>query len=317
MFDPEGRPALVMQFYEGQTLAEILTSRRQERTPLPLDDAMTILRDIAAGIAALHRSGITHRDIKPANIIVARSGAVLADFGVVRSNQLANETTATDFVGTIRYAAPEYLFGGPYNQRIDVDSFGAIAYEVIVNAEVLGEHQLWARVVLAKQTGVALSEEVLVSLAARIGFNAAEFCRYAIEHSFCESAGRDLDLQSFAAAVEQRLWTTSFVATDGVFRPDDKRFDNAYVTGSFKDRYSTATAAATAFNKLAPDVRRDFRSFIAENYWKRFSYSPAPRGYVSWQLPTEVIGYTYTVTGEFVFVFYPSIKEALALGLLE
>jgi serine/threonine-protein kinase len=136
VMDDSGRPALVMQYYDGPTLESLLREMRARDTPLPVETSFAYLRDLASGIRALHAGGIIHRDIKPANVIVHSEGLVVADFGVVRSQDLPEQTTTGAFLGTIRYAAPEYLFGRDYNDRIDIYSLGAIAYELFSNREV-------------------------------------------------------------------------------------------------------------------------------------------------------------------------------------
>ena len=141
--DGGGVPALVMRYYPGKTLQRVLEEQRGSGSPLPLEYAFSLLRGIYSGLAALHERGIRHRDIKPANVIVSDSRPVLGDFGVVESPYFAEQTTTGHFLGTIRYAAPEYLFGDPYDQAADVYSAGAIAYELLTGAEFVGDARHW------------------------------------------------------------------------------------------------------------------------------------------------------------------------------
>jgi serine/threonine-protein kinase len=114
----DGRPALVMALHEGTTLELELKRRRDTNDPFSFHEAVKTLLEIALGLEALHRGGITHRDIKPANILVGASGAVIAAFGVVKSSSMPEQTTTGAFLGTIRYAAPEYLFGSHMILRV-------------------------------------------------------------------------------------------------------------------------------------------------------------------------------------------------------
>jgi eukaryotic-like serine/threonine-protein kinase len=77
----DGTAYLVMQYLEGETLAEKLT-----RGPIRLDEASTYAIQIADALARAHRSGIVHRDLKPGNVILTKSGARLLDFGLAKTS---------------------------------------------------------------------------------------------------------------------------------------------------------------------------------------------------------------------------------------
>src|SRR5688572_22483275 len=116
---PSGAPAsfLVMQFVEGETLAERLT-----RGPLPVDQALAYAVQISDALDTAHRHGIVHRDLKPGNIMVTKAGVTLLDFGLAeqRTQPLvpgwAEAATGPAPVGspgtlfgTLQYLAPEQL----------------------------------------------------------------------------------------------------------------------------------------------------------------------------------------------------------------
>jgi eukaryotic-like serine/threonine-protein kinase len=79
----DGLPALVMQYYEGETLEGYLKSRRTPRQPTAFKFAFHVIGAIAASaLAALHEQGIIHRDVKPANIVIEKTGIpILMDLG--------------------------------------------------------------------------------------------------------------------------------------------------------------------------------------------------------------------------------------------
>src|SRR5499425_2459398 len=74
-----GTDFLVMEFLEGETLAE-----RLRRGALPLGEVLKVGIAVAEALAAAHRQGIVHRDLKPGNIMLSKSGAKLMDFGLAK-----------------------------------------------------------------------------------------------------------------------------------------------------------------------------------------------------------------------------------------
>jgi len=95
----EGRPFMVMQFLEGQTLRDRLTAIAGAPTSLPLEELLNIAIQVCDGLQAAHEKGIIHRDIKPANIFVTRKGTVkILDFGLVKLLEASEEAAeAADF----------------------------------------------------------------------------------------------------------------------------------------------------------------------------------------------------------------------------
>jgi serine/threonine protein kinase/Flp pilus assembly protein TadD len=130
--------ALVMELVDGPTLAE-----RIEAGVLPLDDALSIARQIAEALAEAHEQGIVHRDLKPQNIKLARGGRVkVLDFGLAKRSaaaglQIGDVTTVTDatqagtVLGTVGYMAPEQVRGEIVDTRADIFSFGCVLHEMV------------------------------------------------------------------------------------------------------------------------------------------------------------------------------------------
>ncbi|MBI2563135.1 MAG: serine/threonine protein kinase, partial [candidate division NC10 bacterium] len=121
------RAFLVMELIEGQTLAEVLRTRR----PLPLDEVLAVGEQAAQALDYAHRHAIVHRDIKPANILLTRDGvAKVTDFGIARIT--GTETTQTgQTLGTTSYMSPEQIAGLPLDGRSDIFSLGAVLYELL------------------------------------------------------------------------------------------------------------------------------------------------------------------------------------------
>ena len=140
----DGRRALVMELVEGETLAE-----RIARGALPLEEALTVARQIAEALEEAHERGVIHRDLKPANVKLTSAGVVkLLDFGLAKalegepgtsgaidlsqSPTLAGMgTQAGVILGTAAYMSPEQARGQKADRRSDIWSFGAVLYELL------------------------------------------------------------------------------------------------------------------------------------------------------------------------------------------
>lgn len=140
------RRFLVMEYLEGPTLEDWIREHPQP----PGDQVLAVARDLAAGLGALHTNGLLHRDVKPSNIVLAPRGAVLLDLGVVKDTARTSLTEEGKFLGTIDYAAPEYLFGEACDERADVFSFGAVLHRLVLGRPVVDPDLPWSVRVLAR-----------------------------------------------------------------------------------------------------------------------------------------------------------------------
>jgi len=132
--EDKGLRFLTMELVEGKTLRALLAEGHLEPTR-----ALTLLREIIAGVSAAHAQGVIHRDLKPENVLVRDDGqAVVADFGLARSAMVEN-STATAFAGTPSYMSPEQLRGEPLDARSDIFSLGIVAYELFAGCSPFGK----------------------------------------------------------------------------------------------------------------------------------------------------------------------------------
>jgi Tol biopolymer transport system component len=141
----EGIDYLVMEYLEGETLAE-----RLGRGALALPTALQIAQQIAEALDRAHAAGIVHRDLKPSNIFLVRgtgassgSRVKLLDFGLAKSvaplptGETASRTLAEaltgkgTILGTLQYMAPEQLEGRDVDARADIFAFGAVLHEML------------------------------------------------------------------------------------------------------------------------------------------------------------------------------------------
>ena len=121
----------VMPFVEGESLRQRLARERQ----IPVDEAVTIAREVADALGYAHSHGVVHRDIKPENILLESGHASVADFGVALAIVAAgaDRLTATGLVvGTPAYLSPEQAAGeGDLDGRSDLYALGCVLYEML------------------------------------------------------------------------------------------------------------------------------------------------------------------------------------------
>jgi eukaryotic-like serine/threonine-protein kinase len=122
---------LTMKLLPGENLAE----RLRTPIPIPTGEGVTILKQLAAGLAAIHAAGIIHRDIKPNNIMLDGSGADvrlwITDFGLARAHEAENTMPGKEVLaGTPGYIAPELVSGQPPSQATDLFAFGVVLHEI-------------------------------------------------------------------------------------------------------------------------------------------------------------------------------------------
>jgi Tol biopolymer transport system component len=139
----DGVDFLVMEFLEGETLAE-----RLARGPLPPEQALKYGIEICEGLEKAHRTGVVHRDLKPGNIMVTKAGAKLMDFGLAKASAAGGPPSSSltvtlsggsggppltaqgTVVGTFQYMSPEQAEGNEADARSDIFALGAVLYEM-------------------------------------------------------------------------------------------------------------------------------------------------------------------------------------------
>jgi len=137
---------LVLELVSGETLAE----RVKREGPVPVEEALTIAKQIAEALEAAHEKGIIHRDLKPANVKVTTEGKVkVLDFGLAKA--FAGEEPGSDpsnsptlsqaatmqgvILGTAAYMSPEQARGKTVDKRTDLWAFGCVLYELLTGKQ--------------------------------------------------------------------------------------------------------------------------------------------------------------------------------------
>jgi serine/threonine-protein kinase len=125
----QGRLFIAMELVEGQTVESML----EERGVLSSTEALTILRDVAGALGALHELGVVHRDVKSSNVMRTGGGrTVLLDFGLASRMASQGLTRSDTILGTVPYMAPERLRGDRGTPRVDVWAAGLLLYEMLL-----------------------------------------------------------------------------------------------------------------------------------------------------------------------------------------
>jgi serine/threonine-protein kinase len=140
--ETDGLPYFTMPYVTGESLRRRLDGGKS----LPVVDTVAVLRDVARALAYAHEHGVVHRDIKPDNVLVSGGSAAVTDFGIAKALSSSRTfgggehlTRVGNSLGTPAYMAPEQVAADPNaDHRIDIYSFGAMAYELLTGSPPFG-----------------------------------------------------------------------------------------------------------------------------------------------------------------------------------
>jgi serine/threonine protein kinase len=129
--EAEGLLYIAMRFVQGPDLKEIL-----KRGNVGLGRTIFLVEQLASALDSAHTHSLVHRDVKPGNILLEESTdhVYLTDFGVAKQTTARGLTSTGHFLGTVDYAAPEQIEGGPVDARTDVYALGCVLYECLTGS---------------------------------------------------------------------------------------------------------------------------------------------------------------------------------------
>jgi len=206
----EREAALVLDFVDGESLAQRMAGQTPAQPAVTPEAAAAIVADVAAALAAAHAAGIVHRDVTPGNILLTGDGeARLTDFGIAHASGDANAVTATGLLmGTMRYLAPEQLRGGTSTPASDLHGLAAVTYEMLAGHPA---YDATSPVALAdaQEAGPAPISDVPPALDGAVRRGLA-----------VDPAHRPADVGAFAASIEAALGDQQTMAIPLAARSD-------------------------------------------------------------------------------------------------
>lgn len=123
-------PYLVTELVDGQSLRVLI----EKSAPIPVEQAITLVKKIADGMSYCHKNDVIHRDLKPENVLMTGAGQpVIMDFGLALTKG-AHRVTYSNLsatMGTPDYMAPEQIEGQRGDQRTDIYALGTILFELL------------------------------------------------------------------------------------------------------------------------------------------------------------------------------------------
>jgi serine/threonine protein kinase len=210
----EGRPFLVMDFLEGEDLAQYLT----RCAPLRADQTADLLLPVAAAVAAAHDAGILHRDLKPSNVFLARrhggTEPTVVDFGICKpldeTGGLASSTM--NAAGTPLYMAPE-RFRSRFEGTPESDQYalGVIVYECLTGGTPFFEEHLYDLLRSIMTQDAVAPSEIVPALSPKLDAFVLRAIHREPQERFPSVRAFGASLLPFASPEAQRRWAAELV----------------------------------------------------------------------------------------------------------
>ncbi len=191
-----------MEFIAGSSLASVIDDHRRSSAFIPKHRGISVLRQVANGLAAVHAQGVIHRDVKPSNIVIERDTgrAVLVDFGIAIHSAESDQQDDDVLHGTPAYMAPEQIItDNGITALADVYALGCTAFELLTGQLPFKAESI--QMLLAKQ--VSEPAPLVSSARPELGFLDAIIARSMAK----EPSERFESAQAFASALDHALFT--------------------------------------------------------------------------------------------------------------
>ncbi len=191
-----------MEFIAGSSLASVIDDHRRSSAFIPKHRGISVLRQVANGLAAVHAQGVIHRDVKPSNIVIERDTgrAVLVDFGIAIHSAESDQQADDVLHGTPAYMAPEQIItDNGITALADVYALGCTAFELLTGQLPFKAESI--QMLLAKQ--VSEPAPLVSSARPELGFLDAIIARSMAK----EPSERFESAQAFASALDHALFT--------------------------------------------------------------------------------------------------------------
>ena len=249
-----GKPFLVMQYVEGQSLRDHLKKRQEAEEEVEPQEVAEIIRQAGRTLTAAHQAGIVHRDLKPENIMLRRnvSGDLqvkVIDFGIakVKNSVLAPSTDTIHIIGTWQYMSPEQLRREKATPTSDVYALGVIAYEMLTGRRPFNARNP-VQLAESQRDGVRamprdlrpddVSEEAQLIILKALSYRPAE--RYQSARAFGDDLARALLVEEEGEVVPVDLGAST-LEIDDKNRPVNESVNSAKATLS-ENKQSTPQA---------------------------------------------------------------------------
>ncbi len=238
----ENKLFLVMEYLSGKTLSKWL----EDKAPLSFNNIIQISKQILYGLKEMHNKDLIHRDLKPDNIMKTEDRIVIMDLGVVKDFTASTSITGKKFLGTIKYAAPEYLFEEDYDQGIDLFSIGLIFYELIFNKTLI-KTKYWTKNIVEhyfyQYSGPNSYIKLYTDFPERFQENEKKFL-WILLNCLLENKKNRIRLEDILDALENKVW---------------EKLNDWNIKGTQKVRYQDVDLILSNFIAI-----KDIENFIGE-----------------------------------------------------
>ncbi|MBS1791170.1 MAG: protein kinase [Acidobacteria bacterium] len=300
---PDGKPFLVMQFVEGNTLRAVMIPQGMD-----FDRVAAIVRQMGQALAAAHEKGVYHRDLKPENIMLEELGGghqqvKLIDFGVARikDSEVATDAEITWIAGTPPYMAPEQLRGRPTAES-DIYGLGAVVYEMLTgrppfkagSAVDLYELQREGAITKPRELRGNLPEAAEAALLKALSFDAQD--RYKTVLEFTDDLAATLTgvPRSVAVSVDPVATSLQFDKTTDAAAARETSLDETQI-GVKESASPKSQPALNGKMWLLPVAAVALVGLVAYYVWNPAVNPKKPETKRSTVTPTEVPAFSYWV----------------------